>query len=64
MVNASKEELKEVRNRNNPVKDATQLNSKVGVTDDYTCTKTKARLNELEDRREAKRLMEEVWDTL
>ncbi len=62
MVNASKEELKAVRNRNNPVKDETHLIAGANVKDEYTCTKTKARMNELENLREMARIEKECTE--
>ena len=45
---SSNEELKECRDRVNPVKDATLMFSKSGVCDEYTATVLKVRKNERE----------------
>ena len=58
------EEIKKCRNRVNPVKDATQLISKVGLADDYTCSETRKKKNDLVFDEEVKRLTGEVWDEL
>lgn len=64
MVLTSKEEYTECRNRNNPVKDETLMFSKNQVADDYRCTETKAKRNELDFNKELERLTSEVWDEL
>ncbi len=64
MVLTSKEDYTECRNRNNPPKDETLMFSKNQVADDYTCTETKAKRNELDFNKELERLTKEVWDEL
>ena len=59
MVSTSKEEFTECRNRNNPVKDETQMFSKTGVADTYTCTESKARKNKREEIEELARIEKE-----
>lgn len=58
----SQDEMKSCRNRVNPVKDETHLIANSTVRDDYTCTKVKAKKNELDFNKEVARLTREVWD--
>ena len=56
---SSEEDYKECRNRNNPVKDVTQLYSKSGICDEYTVTPIKARKNKREELDELARINKE-----
>jgi len=64
MVLTSKEEYMECRNRNNPKRDESLMFSKNQVADDYQCTETKAKRNEIEFINDIKQQISEVWDEL
>lgn len=53
-INTSREDLTAHRNSINPVRDETHLFSKQGVSDDYTASDTKTRLNQIKAKRELK----------